>query len=262
MKEAGTMTAAKTSILVVDDDVDTCRNLSDILTDLGYRVDTAHDGLAALELVRRNAYDVALLDYKMPGMDGLTLYREIKRLRAGTVAIVVTAYAGGTTAEEALGAGAWQVLAKPVDFPRLLGLVGEVAGQPLVLVVDDDHDLCANLWDLFRERGFRVYLAHDEQAARAHLKDTTFQAVLIDMRLATGDGSTVFRLVRQANPKARTIMITGHRAEMDQKVHQLLNEGADAVCYKPFDVPELLTTLERLTQNEAPHLGASGQAAR
>jgi two-component system, NtrC family, response regulator HydG len=41
------------SILVVDDEVDTCRNLSDILTDLGYQVDTALDGFAALELVRK-----------------------------------------------------------------------------------------------------------------------------------------------------------------------------------------------------------------
>jgi CheY-like chemotaxis protein len=69
---------------LVDDDVDTCRNLSDILTDLGYLVDVAHEGLSALDLVRRNHYDVALLDLKMPGMDGVTLYREIKRLRAGT----------------------------------------------------------------------------------------------------------------------------------------------------------------------------------
>jgi CheY-like chemotaxis protein len=250
------------SILVVDDDVDTCRNLSDILTDLGYRVDTAHDGPAALELVRRNAYDVALLDYKMPGMDGLTLYREIKRLRAGTVAIVVTAYAGGTTAEEALGAGAWQVLPKPVDFPKLLGLVEEAVGQPLVLVVDDDHDLCANLWDLFRERGFRVCLAHDERTARDSLQDSRFKAVLIDMRLPAGDGTAVFRLVRQANPQARTIVITGHRAEMDQRVQQLLQEGADAVCYKPFDIPKLLAALNRLTQNEATPHGASGEAPR
>src|SRR5262245_7270092 len=146
------MSASGVSILVVDDDVDTCRNLSDILSDLGYRVDTAHDGPSALELVRRHAYDIALLDYKMPGMDGLTLYREIKRQRAGTVAIVVTAYASGATADAALDAGAWQVLAKPVDFPKLLGLVGEAVVQPLVLVVDDDHDLCANLWDLLRER--------------------------------------------------------------------------------------------------------------
>jgi DNA-binding NtrC family response regulator len=235
-------------ILVVDDDVDTCRNLSDILTDLGYRVDTAHDGLGALELVKRNRYDVALLDYKMPGMDGLTLYREIKRLRAGTVAIVVTAYAGGTTADEALAAGAWQVLAKPVDFSKLLALVDQAVGQPLVLVVDDDHDLCANLWDLFRERGFRVSLAHDEREARAQLQDATFSAVLIDMKLPYGDGNTVFRLVRQVNPTARTIVITGHRGELDQHVQQLIDEGADAVCYKPFDITKLLAALNRLTQ--------------
>ena len=78
---------------------------------------------AALELVRQRPYDVALLDLRMPGMDGLTLYREIKKLRAGTVAILVTAYASGATSEEALAAGAWQVLPKPVDLPRLLDLV-------------------------------------------------------------------------------------------------------------------------------------------
>src|SRR5260221_14513241 len=93
MKEPGTMNKAKPSILVVDDDADTCRNLSDILTDLGYRVDTAHDGLSALTLVRQHAYDIALLDLKMPGMSGLELYREIKQLQSGTVALVVTAYA-------------------------------------------------------------------------------------------------------------------------------------------------------------------------
>jgi DNA-binding NtrC family response regulator len=249
------MTASKASILVVDDDVDTCRNLSDILTDLGYQVDMAHDGSAALELVRQKAYDVALLDYKMPGMDGLTLYREIKRLRAGTVAIIVTAYAGGTTSDEALVAGAWQVLAKPVDFPKLLSLVKEAVSQPLVLVVDDDHDLCANLWDLFRERGFRVCLAHNEEEARNQLGGSRFHAVLIDMKLPIGDGTTVFRLVRQANPLARTIMITGHRGEVDQRVQELLKEGADSVCYKPFDIPKLLTALNQLTQKEASPQG-------
>jgi two-component system, NtrC family, response regulator HydG len=236
------------SLLVVDDEVDTCHNLQDILIDLGYRVDVAHDGLSALELVRKNPYDVALLDYRMPGMDGLTLYREIKKLRAGTVAIVVTAYAGGDTAEEALAAGAWQVVPKPVDFPRLLNLVDEALGQPLVLVVDDDPDLCATLWDLFRERGFRVSIAHNEPEARVRLRDNSFQAVLIDLKLPEGDGSGVFRLVRQANPQARTIVITGHRTEMDEVVQQLRAEGADAVCYKPFDVAKLLDTLHRLTR--------------
>jgi two-component system, NtrC family, response regulator HydG len=255
------MTPPAASILVVDDDPDTCRNLSDILTDLGCRVDTAHDGRAALELVRRNAYDVALLDLKMPGMDGLTLYREIRKVRAATVAIIVTAYAGKGTAEEALAAGAWQVVPKPVDFPRLLGLVDEAVGQPLVLVVDDDHDLCANLWDLLRERGYRVGLAHDASEAAGCLSGQEFKAVLIDLKLPGGDGGDVFRLVRQTNPQARTVVITGHRSEMDQLVRRVVTEGADAVCYKPFDVPALLSVLQKLTApTQGP--GRSGEPGR
>jgi two-component system, NtrC family, response regulator HydG len=241
------MTTQEPSILVVDDDVDTCRNLSDILTDLGHRVDVAHDGPSALELVRKRHYDVALLDLKMPGMDGLELYREIRRVRSDTVALIVTAYAGGSTVEDALAAGAWQVLAKPVDFPLLLGLVGQAMDQPLVLVVDDDPDLCATLWDLLRERGYRVAIAHDEPHAALQLRDAAFRVVLIDMKLPGGDGSSVYRLVRQANPQARTVVITGHRAELEQMVMQVIEEGADAVCYKPFDVATLLTTLKRLT---------------
>src|SRR5260221_6537840 len=98
------MQPASCSVLVVDDDVDTCRNLSDILSDLGYQVAIAHDGPAALELVRQRHFDVALLDLKMPSMDGLELYRAIRQMRADTVLLIITAYAGGSTTEEALAA--------------------------------------------------------------------------------------------------------------------------------------------------------------
>src|SRR5581483_9870741 len=120
-------------------------------------------------------------------------------------------------------------------------------GQPLVMVVDDDPDLCANLWDLLRDRGFRVAVAHDEQEAARRLAQGDFRVVLIDMRLPTGDGATVFQLVRRHHPQARTVVITGYRSEMDQLVQKVVAEGADAVCYKPFDVPHLLSLLEQLT---------------
>jgi hypothetical protein len=58
----------------------------------------------------------------------------------------------------------------------------------------------------------------------------------------------VFRLVRQTNPEARAVVITGHRSETDQLLQRLLNEGADAVCYKPLDIGRLLTTIGQLTQ--------------
>ncbi len=58
-------------------------------------------------------------------MDGLTLCRRIRELRPEAVPIMITAYASGDLTEEALAAGVWKVLTKPVDFPRLLDLVKE-----------------------------------------------------------------------------------------------------------------------------------------
>jgi DNA-binding NtrC family response regulator len=244
------MSKQATSILVVDDDVDACSNLADILGDMGYEVNIAHDGQSALAALRERPYELALLDLRMPGMDGLTLYREIRKLRAGTVAMIVTAYATDETASEALNAGAWQVLSKPVDFKKLLPLVNEAAGQPLVMIVDDDHDLCENLWSLLRDRGCRVCVAHDAKEAEDRLRGRNFHVVLIDLKLPSGNVHEVYNAVRSNSPDARTIVITGHRSESEELLGRLLNEGADAVCYKPFDVPQLLETVERLSQRK------------
>jgi DNA-binding response OmpR family regulator len=59
---------AASAILLVDDDQDTCACLSDIISDLGFRVDVAYDGPAGLDLSRRQPYGLALVGYKLPGM--------------------------------------------------------------------------------------------------------------------------------------------------------------------------------------------------
>ena len=235
-------------LLIVDDEVDTCANLSDIFTDLGYQVDVAYDGPAALKLVQQNAYDVALLDLKMPGMSGLELYREIRRISSGTVAIGVTAYASSDTAQSVLRAGAWQIVPKPIDFADLQRQVEKALSQPLSAVVDDAHDLCDSLWDLFREQDYRVCMAHDVKSAQDRLRQREYQVVLIDMKLPEASGTEVLQAVQGENPDARTLLITGFAGEMRDLVQQALESGADAVCYKPFDVEQLLKTVEQLSR--------------
>jgi CheY-like chemotaxis protein len=97
--------------------------MADLFGDRGFHVDAAEGGDIALEQARRQPYDIGLLDLRMPGMDGLTLCRHLKRLQPPMVTMLVTAYGGSDLDEEARAAGARHVLPKPVDFPRLLALV-------------------------------------------------------------------------------------------------------------------------------------------
>ncbi|HLW67510.1 MAG TPA: response regulator [Gemmataceae bacterium] len=235
------------TVLVVDDDADNCQSLTDILTDLGYRVDTAADGLAGLTKVQAQPYDIALLDYKMPGMSGLELYHQIRQLRSGTVAILVSAYTDPATRDAALGAGVWRVLPKPVDLSRLLALVSEAVGQPLVLIVDDDPDLCASLWDILRQRGYRVCLAGDAKTAADRLKDCSYKVVLVDLRLPDADGTAVIRAAREITPMARAVVITG-LPEAEPLVQESMLESVDAIYYKPLDIARLLESLDRLAR--------------
>jgi CheY-like chemotaxis protein len=114
-----------TNILLVDDNRDTCDSMSDIFSDLGYTVDIACDGTAALELSRRHQYRLALLDYNMPGMNGLELFRRLKNSQPSIVVALITAFSS-IVAGAADAAGVRCSLLKPVDFSVLVPFVDEV----------------------------------------------------------------------------------------------------------------------------------------
>lgn len=110
-------------VLIVDDDTDCCANLKDILLDKGFRADIAYDGASALNLVSSIDYDIALLDFKMPGMNGAELFSKIRELSPRTIGILVTAFSGPDGSQNALDAGVSHVLRKPVEISELLALI-------------------------------------------------------------------------------------------------------------------------------------------
>lgn len=119
-------------ILIVDDDEDILANLSDILSDLGYQTDTANCGEAAIGKVenfcpdeQNCCYDLCLLDFKMPGIDGVELFKKIQGFNPKLRAIMITAYAGDDGIQRAIDAGTWKVLRKPVDIEKLLSMIKE-----------------------------------------------------------------------------------------------------------------------------------------
>ncbi len=130
-------------ILIVDDDLDILANLSDILSELGYDIITAASGQQALEKLDESdegqRLDLCLLDFKMPGMDGVELLEKIHERRPDVPAIMVTAYAGEDGDRRAMEAGTWKVMRKPVDVRLLIGMIGQAIVSKLIcpLSIDD-----------------------------------------------------------------------------------------------------------------------------
>ena len=235
------------SILVVDDDVDISANIRDILTDFGYRADVAHNGATALNLVKKKPYDVALLDFKMPDMDGAALYEKIRKIQPSIVAIMVTAYAGSDGVQRAMDAGTWHVLRKPVDMAILMEFVEAATLQPVVLLVDDDEEFCRNVWQILRERGYRVAIANCQQEAQTQLKTQQFDIVLLDLLLGQSLSTDVFASLSEMDRPPATVVITGSR-EQTGVAEQMIRQGANCLQYKPLDMDALMEKLDSLVQ--------------
>lgn len=106
-------------ILVVDDEPDMVETVARILTRLGHEPVTATDGAAALELLERERPDLVLTDLRMPGMDGLEVLKEVKRISPDAPVILFTAHATIETAVEAIKGGAFDYIPKPFTADQL-----------------------------------------------------------------------------------------------------------------------------------------------
>ena len=112
-------------ILVVDDD-ETIRNtIKAILEDEGYLVDSAATGSEAVQKTKKTAYNVALLDIRLPDMEGVELLKLMKDTVPRTRKIMVTGYPSMQNAIAALNKNADAYLVKPVDIAKLLSTVKE-----------------------------------------------------------------------------------------------------------------------------------------
>ena len=114
------------NILVVDDEEIVRSSLVDWLREDGYHAEAAENGFEALEKLREKPWDIALVDLKMPKMDGLELMERMKKLKPDIQVIIITAYATVHTAVQAMKMGAYDYLVKPFNPEEISLLINRL----------------------------------------------------------------------------------------------------------------------------------------
>ena len=239
----------KLRIIIVDDDQRMAGTLKDILNAKGYEADAVHSGPEALKRIAQTHFDCVLTDIKMPGMNGVDLYKVIKQKQPDIPVVLMTAYSTDKLVKEGLEQGAIASLTKPLDINALLAFFSSLRKERSVLIVDDDPKFCKTLGDILTGRGFVVTEVVDPHGVMERIKPD-FQIVLLDMKLNSVGGLEVLKQITEQYPHLPVILMTGYRDEMKNAIECAMKIGVHTYLYKPFEIDDLLQHLTEIHRKQ------------
>ena len=239
----------KTNILVVDDLRSIRLTLGGILEDEGHNVVTVENGYQAIEAVRKTHFGAIFMDIKMPGINGVQTFREVRKIDPEAAVIMMTAYSVEDLVKEALEEGAYTIIYKPFDIDGIVAIIYELLHEKiLILVVDEQFTDREALKKILEDRGYRVATASDGAEAIKMVKSRHYDIIFLDVRLPDMNGVETFEQVKKIDPQATVIMMTGCAEE--DLVKRAVSAGAYTCLYKPFDIEKVITLVETVAREK------------
>lgn len=261
-------------LLVVDNNEDLCRSAASVLKGIGVQAEWVLNGREALQKIeenhRKNAdYEIILLDWKMPDMNGLETTRGIRKIVGDDLPIlIISAYDWSDIEEEARAAGAQGFISKPLFKSNLyLGLSRYVEGMleddeqetnaekeldfgGLRILLAEDNDLNWEIAeDILTDVGFEVEWAENGQICVDKFKQSEpgyYDAVLMDIRMPVMNGYDAAKAIRALDrPDARLPIIAMTADAFSEDIQRCLECGMNEHVAKPIDIDKLMKLLKR-----------------
>ncbi len=234
-------------ILVVDDDRDFAESLAFVLEGRGYEVEVAHTGEAAIRKFQNNDFDIAFMDVKLPGKNGVESYMEIRKFKSDAKVVMMTGYSVEQLLDQAVENGAWDVLHKPLDMEKILSMIEKI--QPHgILIADDNPDFVMSIQELLTSKGYSVFVATNGRQAVERILSNGIDVLIMDLRMPVLNGLETYQELKKTGRAVPTIIVTAFADEETGTVERLQALSVSGVLRKPFDPRELLRAIERLAK--------------
>jgi len=235
-------------ILVADDDTNLLDLLVDTLTTIGYSTVGVPCGFDALDLLRKEKFDLMITDIRMPGLDGVSLLKKVRSHYPDMPVLFMT----GVTAPEILAhATPDGFLAKPFRIAHVEQMIENAlsgdtslfsAAVRKVLVVDDDTAFREMLAEVLKREEFIPFAVSSGPEALKELDNGEFDAVITDIKMPGMDGVELMGHIKKQRPDLPVILIT---AFFESQTDKELNRTpiADGFLQKPFKVEKVVRML-------------------
>ncbi len=230
------------NLLIVDDELNTQETLKDIFEAGEYNVFTASSGSKAIEMAKEKYFNIILMDVKMPGMSGVEAFRKIKKVSAASEVIMMTGYSVDELLEEAKREGAYAVIYKPINIPKLNILIEGILKRLSILIVDDSEDDRTTLNDILNNKGYRISEAEDGYKGLELIQHSKFDIILLDVMMPGIDGIKTLEWIKEISPGTGVIVMSAHNNDI--LMGRAINKGAIAYLRKPVDIDRLLKLIE------------------
>ena len=246
-------------ILIVDDEGSLLLTLVANLELEGFEVVGAQEPADALRLVGEQHFDLVLTDIRMPGMNGIDLFRAIRGIRPDMPVILMTAFAAESLIDEAVQEGVFAVLPKPFDIEHVIFALSRALSRPLVLLVDEPGE-AAPLADALHKVGLATCVASDHEATVRIVQEAPADVVLIDVQ-SQDNGPALVESILRLDASVAVIATSGSAApELFRKVAEL---GAFACLLKPLEPQRLMRVIARArARPQSVPLAASARPAQ
>jgi DNA-binding NtrC family response regulator len=249
------MKAKKINILLVDDNKKFLKSVAERTKLKGFNVFTASDGRQALDIAQKQPIHVAVVDQRMPDMEGLVVITKLKELAPDVKTILLTGH-GDEKLKEASEALNSTYFDKQ-DMNRFWAFLSNLPlGNINILLVDDNVKFLNTLAERIRLKGYEPYTALNGHEAIEITKTTKIHMAVVDQRMPDMDGLVVITKLKEIDADIKTLLLTGHGDEKLKEATEALNSS----YFEKEDMGKFWRFVRNALQSLEKSMAAAGMA--